>query len=68
MRVITGSSSLLAITAAAAPTSPSITWIRCQLIPLEGLKPVVAVYSLGETIDAILDRTIVGKIVIEPTR
>ena len=38
----------------------------------EGLKPVVdAIYPLGQTIDAlnaILDRKISGKVVIDPTR
>jgi NADPH2:quinone reductase len=45
---------------------------RLEQMLAEGLKPVVgAVYSLGETIDAltaILDRKIVGKIVIDTTR
>ncbi|MGO8860640.1 MAG: NADPH:quinone oxidoreductase family protein [Acidimicrobiales bacterium] len=45
---------------------------RLEQMIAEGLKPVVgAVYPLGETIDAlnaILDRKITGKVVLDPTR
>jgi NADPH2:quinone reductase len=45
---------------------------RLEQLIAEGLKPVVgAVYPLSETIDAlnaILDRKVTGKIVLDPTR
>ena len=45
---------------------------RLEQMIAEGLKPVVgAVYPLGETIDAlnaVLDRKITGKVVLDPTR
>ena len=45
---------------------------RLEQMLAEGLKPVVgAIYPLGETIDAlnaILDRKVSGKVVIDPTR